>query len=390
MDVSNVSFGLFIFIHILLGKNRSLIFYVLFFFNKTIIPLSLKDKVRTARRYFQAKRPSEEPSVSMNTTANGSNSSSCSSLINPEALKVGKTVAYSLILVVSLVGNSLVVLIVYKTPTLRKPINMLIANMAMSDLLYPIFLFPVRLADLHVGSWLIGGTLGQALCKIRAFLTEISMVVSIQSLVLITVDRYAAVVVPLRSPLISRKVCRCLIVGTWTLAASFCWPYLFNFNLVEYQEGKRCMNQWEVIFGEKTSVGIYLLSASTFFFYIPFVVLVILYSIILIKLKRQVHPGEQSASAEEQRKRRNRNVLKMTVAIVVAFFICWIPFSIQLVTSYFVPKNTLDCKFWVSYYVALFMAYTNCAINPIICLTFTSSYRQALRRLVNWCGAVQS
>ena len=33
----------------------------------------------------------------------------------------------------------------------------------MSDLLYPTFLFPVLLADVHVGPWLIGGTLGQAL-----------------------------------------------------------------------------------------------------------------------------------------------------------------------------------------------------------------------------------
>ena len=295
----------------------------------------------------------------MNTTANGSSFSSYCSLIYPEALKVGATVAYSLILVVSLVGNSLIVLIVYKTPTLRKPINMLIANMALSDLLYPIFLFPVRLADLHVGSWLIGGTLGQAWCKIHAFLADISSLVSIQSLILITVDRYAAVVVPLRSPLISRKVCRCLIVGTWILAAAFFSPYFFTFSLVEYQEGKRCMNQWEVIFAEKSSLAIYLLSTYIFSFYIPFVVLAILYSIILIKLKKQVHPGEQSANAEEQRTRTNRNVLKMTIAIVVAFFICWIPFSIQVVTFYFVPKNTLDCKFWVSYNVSLFMAYTN-------------------------------
>ena len=150
----------------------------------------------------------------MNTTANGSSFSSCSSLINPEAIKVGKTLAYSLILVVSLVGNSLIVLIVYKTPTLRKPINMLIANMAMSDLLYPIFFFPVRLAEAHVGSWPIGGTLGQALCKIHTFLSDVSSSVSIQSLVLITVDRFVAVVVPLRSPLVSRKLCLFFIVAT--------------------------------------------------------------------------------------------------------------------------------------------------------------------------------
>ena len=141
-----------------------------------------------------------EKSVRMNTTVNGSSFWSCSNLINPEALQIGLTVAYNFILVVSLVGNFLIVLIVYKTPTLRNPINMLIANMAISDLLFPIILFPVRLVDLQVGSWLIGGNLGQALRKLHFFGTYISSLVSVRSLVLITVDRFGAVVVPLRSP----------------------------------------------------------------------------------------------------------------------------------------------------------------------------------------------
>ena len=172
----------------------------------------------------------------MNTTANRSSSSGCSNLVNPEALKVGVTVAYSSILVVSLVGNPLIALIVYKTPTLRKPINMLIANMAMSDLLYAIFLFPVRLAEMHVGSRLIGGSLGQALCKTHTFLADISSLVSIQSLVLITVDRFGAVVVPLCSPLISRKFCPFFNVATWIIAMAFYSPYFFAFGLVEYPE----------------------------------------------------------------------------------------------------------------------------------------------------------
>ena len=144
----------------------------------------------------------------MNTTANvGSNFRSCrSSLISQEALKIEHMVAFSLILVVSLVGNSLIVLIVYKKPTLRKPINMLTANMAMSDLLYPMFLSPVELAKSHVGSWLIGSTLGEALCKMHSFLAGVSMLVSVQSLVLLTVDRFRAVVLPLRLRLISHHV----------------------------------------------------------------------------------------------------------------------------------------------------------------------------------------
>ena len=93
---------------------------------------------------------------------------------------------------------------------LWKPINMLIANMAMSDVLYPTFLFPVLLTDMHVGSWLIGGTLGQALCKLKVFLADCFVLVSIQSLVLIAVDRLGALVVPLRSPEVTRRVLRTL------------------------------------------------------------------------------------------------------------------------------------------------------------------------------------
>ena len=79
-------------------------------------------------------------------------------------------------------------------------------NMYMSDLLYPTFLFPVLLEDMHVGSWLIGGTPGQALCKLHVFLADCSVLVLIQSLVLIAVD----LLVPLRSSVVTRRVLRIL------------------------------------------------------------------------------------------------------------------------------------------------------------------------------------
>ena len=81
----------------------------------------------------------------MNATVNGS---SCFDVFNFKAARIGRTFAYCLIFVVSLVGNSLIGIVVYKTPTLRKPINFFIVNMAMSDLLYPIFLVPWKLTEL--------------------------------------------------------------------------------------------------------------------------------------------------------------------------------------------------------------------------------------------------
>ena len=236
---------------------------------------------------------------------------------------------------------------------------MLIANMAMSDLLYPIFLFPVLLADLHVGRWLIGGTLGQALCKIHVFLGDVSSLVSIQSLVLITVDRFVAVVVPLRSPLISRKLCLFFIVASWIVAMAVHSPYVVALKLVKYSERLRCERLWQEAFEGNTYPN-YLLACAIVFFYIAFVLLVILYSIILIKLKTQVHPGEQSANAQEQRTRRNRNVLKMVTAIVVVFFICWIPLASNAIIDKFSAPDSLifsSCSFLLYSTVTFFMAF---------------------------------
>ena len=146
--------------------------------------------------------------LNMNTTSN------CLSPNRLKATYIGSTVAYSIILVVSLAGNSIVAIIVYKTKTMRKTINFFIVNMAMSDLLFSFFAFPWELTGFNAGSWLIRGFLGHILCKMVSFATVVSVAVSIQSLVLIAVDRFGAVVFPLRSPLIGPKLCSFLILAT--------------------------------------------------------------------------------------------------------------------------------------------------------------------------------
>ena len=267
----------------------------------------------------------------MNSTTNGSSGSlSCFNQFNSTALKIGGTVTYCLIFIVSLVANSLIVMIVYKTPNLRKPINYFIANMASSDLLFPIFRVPWRMFYLHTkDSFLVGGQLGQALCKLVPFFGDVSFVVSIQNLILIAVDRFGAVVFPLRSPLIRSKLCPFFILATWIVAVAVSSPHLFANELVESPEGAWCVWRWRKAFGESSSYASFALAFYILFIYIPVLLLVILYSIIVIKVKTQAHPGEQSTNSQQQRDRKNRNVLQMSIAIVTVFGLCWLPFSIN-------------------------------------------------------------
>lgn len=319
-----------------------------------------------------------------NSAMNGTHPTSCFS--NPAAVKIGRTFAYCLIFIVSLAGNTLVGIIVYKTKAMRTSTNFLLVNMAMSDLLLPIFLFPSIITGLYVDSWLIGGPLGQALCKLHVFFSNVSTNVSIQSLVLIALDRFGAVVFPLRSPLISPKLCLFFIAATWIIAIAVQSPHLFAFRLVQYSETLICARRWNEAFGDSSSFINYILAMFVIFFCMPLVLMAVLYFIIVLKVKSQTPPGEQSvmSAAQQRREKRERNVLKLVIAIVLSFAVCWMPFTIFTLLGK-VPCGTI-------YYVVIarILASANCAINPCICLIFSRNYRRGLKSLLNCCVSLQT
>lgn len=168
----------------------------------------------------------------------------------------------------------------------------------MPDLLFPIIMIPEMIQMLYIDSWLISGRLGPALCKICSFLSRISNTVSIQSLVLIAVDRFGAVVFPLRSPLIRSRLCPFFILAPLIVAIAVNSTDLFVFKLVEYPEGRYCENHWNKVFGESLSPENYFITYIVVFIFIPWVLIAILY-IIIDLFKAQV--TEDSRRAISQR-----------------------------------------------------------------------------------------
>ena len=327
-------------------------------------------------------------SENANTSMNGTQPSS---RYNPTAEKIGKTFAYCLILLVSLAGNTSIVIIVYKTKTMRKSINFLVVNMAMSDLLYPIFVIPRIVTELYVDSWLISSVLGQAMCKLVHFFQDISAVVSIESLALIAVDRFGAVVFPLRCPFISSKLCPFFILATWMVAMAIHSPDVMVFKLVESPGGLACATKWNEVFGESSSIANYYLALTVIIFYIPLVLIAILYVIIYYKLKAHTIPGEQSvvSAAEQQRVKRERNVLNMAIAIVLGFVVCWVPFSIIIILYYYAWPKSFICGMYYISSIAKLMSRANCAVNPSICFMFSGNYQQGLKKLFSFRSTIQ-
>ena len=94
-------------------------------------------------------------------------------------------------------------------------------------------------------------------------------------------------------------------------------------------------------------------------------------------------PGPESANAEQRRQQRERNVLKMAVAIVLGCAVCLLPLSIFWFILILTDMNIwLNCGVPYFLYVVCFMARANSAVNPCICFIFRSNYRKELKALL--------
>ena len=87
-------------------------------------------------------------------------------------------------------------------------------------------------------------------------------------------------------------------------------------------------------------------------------------------------PGNRNKEAQEQRNRRNRSVFKMSVAVVIAFFICWSPFAVYvLLTFYDVVLVPPEYRF-----ISIYLVHLNSALNFFIYYAFNANYRQSFKR----------
>ncbi len=293
---------------------------------------------------------------------------------DPLAAKVCKTLAYCLLLVVSLMGNTLIIMVVYRDDKMKTTTNLLIVNMAVSDLLVPIFAMPRANVEILYGNlrWLIDGGFGEALCKLTAFFQDISTAVSVQTLVAIAFDRFYAVWFPLKAARIKPRV-KYIILLIWLISTVIHAPYLYGFQIGTFNGKTYCYLGWP-----RSVTKIVFLLLIIIIYVIPLGLITTLYSLIVKKLRKQTLYGVRNLVVHFNsfsREKRNRNVLKMSLAIVVVFFLSMSPFVVYLSIAIFSPEGSV-CLSKDFRFVTQYLVHCNGIMNFFTYFTFNQSYRR--------------
>ena len=253
----------------------------------------------------------------------------------------------SIILLVILVGNTLIILVVYKKKEL-----------AVSDMIFILTYIPGMLVTEATNSfrWQVPGATGLILCILHFLLWNISTTVSVQSLLWIAVGRFMAVVFPMKTEIISSKFRAIVIASTWIAAVVINFK---DFYLVKVEK-EVCVEDTEASMIYK--VSLYVVIAGVWA--APLIVMTILYCAIGVTLLRR-HKMVVCVNMifVNQKNKRNYRAIKMSVCFMAAFYCCFVSHVAYLILKVSgkwqsLVTDTTFCSFpdliWFLSYLGLF------------------------------------
>ena len=277
-------------------------------------------------------------------------------------------VAMGLLTGINLIGNSLVCMVIIRNKSMRTPVNYLLLNLAITDLLVGFLSVPFNvLGSLYLHPT---GKAGDTFCKFISYDNVFYICAQISALTLVGVsyERYQAVVFPMsaREKVSTKKVLIFLFV-TWVFSLASNAPWFIWVYYDEY-EGI-CLVQKEYFFIEKTLSVVY--SCCTLG--LPLVVMSVLYVRViweLMKKPNQVINREQLAAQRVRIK-----ITAMLVTVTVIFAVCW--GTDTVLTHWHVSTNVQDLDF-VARISTVFVA-VNSSVNGFIYALFCEQFQKGIR-----------
>ncbi|KAK2830440.1 hypothetical protein Q5P01_018371 [Channa striata] len=294
-------------------------------------------------------------------------------------LRVVVSVVYFLVSTAGVLGNLLVMFLLYSTRTITKgTINFFVFNLALAHLLFSLAL-PFWAVDIALDySW----PFGLAACKAVSLLTGLNVFASCFFLTAMSVTRYCYIATALKpsTPLCGRPC-------TSPVATAFIWAgalvaaapraVFADLKLVGSGNDTACLLR----FPDGTAwLGINQLLRVVLGFLLPYAIIILSYLLLLRFLCRHTLKGRNS--------RQKADISKSVAVVVISFCACWFPYNVLTFWGVLIHLDVVDIS--ISFFLAQTyffplancLAFTSSCFNPVIYCLVRKEYRLALRNVL--------
>ncbi|XP_026126993.1 C-X-C chemokine receptor type 2-like [Carassius auratus] len=287
---------------------------------------------------------------------------------NPRNMNsLAMVLVYVIVFCLSLPGNLVVIFVVCCMENRRTSTDVYLMHLAIADMCFALTL-PFTAADLHAGYWMFG----TFMCKLISGLQEATFYCCVFLLACISIDRYLAIVKATQFLAQKRHLVAIVCALVWLCAFLLSLPIVVNREsfITVNTNVYVCHDNLTAENMDSWRIGLRILH-HTLGFFLPLAVMVFCYGFTMCTLCRTRNSQKQKA-------------MRVILSVVLAFIICWLPYNILEFTDSLMRGSQVmeTCELRDSIDVALYvtqaMAFTHCAINPILYAFIGKKFRNQL------------
>ncbi|KAH8383310.1 hypothetical protein KR009_007976 [Drosophila setifemur] len=295
-------------------------------------------------------------------------------------LRTAFTVCYALIFVAGVLGNLITCIVISRNNFMHTATNFYLFNLAVSDLILLLSGIPQELYNLWYPDMY---PFTDAMCIMGSVLSEMAANATVLTITAFTVERYIAICHPFRQHTMS-KLSRAIkfIFAIWLAAFLLALPQAMQFSVVYQNDGYSCTME--------NDFYAHVFAVSGFIFFGgPMTAICVLYVLIGVKLKRSRLLQSLPRRAYDANRGLNAQgrVIRMLVAVAVAFFLCWAPFHAQRLMAVYglslinigISRDAFNDYFRILDYTSGVLYFLSTCINPLLYNIMSHKFREAFK-----------
>ncbi|XP_065157350.1 tachykinin-like peptides receptor 99D isoform X2 [Atheta coriaria] len=285
------------------------------------------------------------------------------------------SILYAGMVIVATGGNLIVIWIVLAHKRMRTVFNYFLLNLSIADTMVSTLNVTFNFVYMLNADW----PFGKLYCKITQFIAALSICASVFSLMAISIDRYMAIMTPLR-PRMGRIVTLSLAIATWVLGAIISSPNLYVYTTFALPERIICYSEWpDGLTGVSKLDYMYNVAFLFITYVVPILAMTYTYTRIGLELWGSQGIGECTQRQMDNIKSKRR-VVKMMVVVVIIFAVCWLPFHLYFIIIAHFPEISNSSYIQELYLAIYWLAMSNSMYNPIIYCWMNARFRRGFKQ----------
>ncbi|XP_058809239.1 adipokinetic hormone/corazonin-related peptide receptor variant I-like isoform X2 [Phymastichus coffea] len=308
-------------------------------------------------------------------------------------------IVYSACFLIASIGNLTVFLTLSRGRYRKSRISLMICHLSIADLLVAFFTIPIEIGWRITVQWIAG----DVACKVLQFIRAFGLYLSNNILICVSLDRYFAVLYPLRMN-DARRRGKFMLTVAWVSSIVYTIPQSIVFHVSTHPQHKnftQCVSFES--FPSDLFEKIYNVFCIVTMYFIPLTIICWVYLQILCEISSKSKDSKpdiimsnsdgtiSTSNANQKNRMRLRRsdmssierarsrTLKMTIKIVVAFILCWTPY-ITMSLWYVIDNESAKSVNYMVQESLFIMAVGNSCANPLVYGSYAIDFKKEFCR----------